>query len=50
LGRRIVSERRRQVIEVPFERRAGAERRTSARRSSNERRVSPPEGVHRLDE
>jgi len=46
----MVSERRRQVIVVPFERRSGAQRRSVARRSTNERRVSPPEGVHRLDE
>jgi len=46
----MVSERRRRMIVVPFERRSGPDRRSGVRRSINERRVSPPDGVHRLDE
>ena len=43
LGRRIVRDRRREVISVPFERRRAADRRFgSQRRSVSERRTSPP--------
>ena len=45
LGRRIVRDRRRESIPVPFERRGGAERRVTNRRNSGaDRRISPPEG------
>ena len=50
LGRRIVRDRRRDVISVPCERRRAADRRFgSQRRSVSERRTSPPVGVHFLD-
>jgi len=49
LGRRIVRDRRRDVILLPFERRSAADRRSrSQRRSVSERRTSPPEGFHFL--
>jgi hypothetical protein len=52
LGRRIVRERRRELVAVPFERRSGVDRRSGAqRRATNERRrVTPPEGRRLLDE
>lgn len=49
-GRRIVRERRREALVVPFERRSGSDRRSGAqRRAHNERRTSPPEGTYRVD-
>lgn len=50
LGRRIVRERRREAVEVPFERRSGKDRRSVvSRRAVNERRTSPAKGSHLLD-
>ncbi len=49
LGRRMVRDRRREAILVPFERRGADRRSGSQRRSDAERRTSPPEGFHSLD-
>ena len=50
LGRRMIRDRRRETLEVPFERRLGGERRSGLqRRATSERRVTPPEGFHLLD-
>jgi len=50
LGRRMVRDRRREAVAVPFERRKGGDRRSGAqRRAGAERRTSDPEGFHRLD-
>jgi hypothetical protein len=43
-------DRRRETVEVPFERRLSAERRSGMqRRAAAERRVTPPEGFHLLE-
>jgi hypothetical protein len=50
LGRRLVRDRRREAMLVPFERRIRADRRSgSQRRSDAERRTSPPEGFRLKD-
>ncbi len=49
-GRRMVRDRRREKIEVTFERRRGVERRAEApRRAQGGRRTSDPEGFQRLN-
>jgi hypothetical protein len=46
----MVRDRRREAMEVPFERRSGNDRRSGTQqRAINERRASPPEGFHFLD-
>ena len=48
-GRRMVRDRRRETLEVPMERRGGAERRAETpRRAQGGRRNSDPEGFQRL--
>jgi len=43
-------DRRRETLEVQFERRKGGDRRSgNQRRAGPERRISDPEGFHRLD-
>jgi len=50
LGRRMIRDRRRETMEVPFERRGGTDRRSGGqRRASAERRNTPPEGFHLLE-
>ena len=50
LGRRMIRERRRETVEMPFERRLSGERRSGTqRRAAAERRVTPPEGFHLLE-
>ncbi len=49
-GRRMVRDRRREKVEVAFERRSGVERRAEApRRARAGRRNSDPEGFQRLN-
>jgi len=49
-GRRMTRDRRRETLEVQFERRKGGDRRSgNQRRAGPERRISDPEGFHRLD-
>jgi hypothetical protein len=49
-GRRMVRDRRRESVEVAFERRSGVERRAEApRRAQAGRRISDPEGFQRLN-
>ncbi len=49
-GRRMVRDRRREKVEVPFERRSRGERRAEApRRAQGGRRNSDPEGFQRLN-
>ena len=49
-GRRMVRDRRRETADVQFERRSGADRRTGMqRRAQPERRISDPEGFHRIE-
>ena len=49
-GRRMVRDRRREHMEVPFERRNGVERRVEAsRRARAGRRNSDPEGFQQLN-
>lgn len=49
-GRRMVRDRRREKVEVPFERRSGVERRAEGlRRTQAGRRISDPEGFQRLN-
>jgi hypothetical protein len=46
----MIRDRRRETVEVPFERRLSGERRSGMlRRAAAERRVTPPEGFHLLD-
>jgi len=50
-GRRMVRDRRRETVEVQFERRSGVERRADAprRTQAGGRRNSDPEGFQRLN-
>jgi hypothetical protein len=49
-GRRMIRDRRRQSVDVQFERRSGVERRSGEqRRAGAERRISDPEGFHRIE-
>jgi len=46
----MVRDRRRETVDVQFERRNGADRRSGVqRRAHAERRISDPEGFHRID-
>jgi hypothetical protein len=50
-GRRMVRDRRRrETVTVQFERRCGGDRRSGVqRRAQSERRISDPEGFHRIE-
>jgi hypothetical protein len=46
----MIRERRRETVDVPFERRLAGERRSGLqRRAAAERRVTPPEGFHLIE-
>ena len=49
LGRRMVRDRRRETLEVHFDRRSGTDRRASPQRRVRGERRTPPQGFRLLD-